>query len=94
VVSLAGSWCASPASSEFAHAWEKAMNAPRLMPRIQLPGPAKPEQSLKLLAETGATPKQMLWGLWWCHTLPALFKSVATVACAALATRLAGRLFG
>jgi hypothetical protein len=61
-----------------------------LRPRIQLPAPARPEESLRLLAASGATPTQMLWGLWWCHALPSLGKSLAAVACAVLAARLMG----
>ena len=62
------------------------MSTNRLL-RIQRPAPLKPAESLKLLAETGASPTQMLWGLVWCHTLPALFRSLAAFACAVLAAR-------
>jgi len=64
------------------------MSEQRLMPRIHLPVTRKPDESLKLLAGTGATPRQMLWGLWWCHTLPTLFKSIAAVGCAGFIARL------
>jgi hypothetical protein len=67
-------------------------NEPRLMSLFHLPVNRKPDDSLKLLAGTGATPRQMLWGLWWCHTLPSLFKSVAAVGCAGLVGRLVGAL--
>jgi hypothetical protein len=53
-------------------------------------GARKPDESLRLLAGSGASPRQMLWGLWWCHTLPTLFKSVAAVGCAGFAARLVG----
>lgn len=36
----------------------------------------------------------MLWGLWWCHTLPSLFKSLAAVGCAGLVARFLGALLG
>jgi hypothetical protein len=66
------------------------MSEHRLLPRIHLPVHRKPDESLKLLAGTGATPRQMLWGLWWCHTLPSLFKSLAAVGCAGFVARLVG----
>jgi hypothetical protein len=67
------------------------MAEPRLLPRVHLPV-RKPDESLKLLAGSGATPRQMLWGLWWCHTLPTLFKSLAAVGCAGLLARVIGGL--
>jgi len=66
----------------------------RLMPRIHLPVQRKPDESLKLLAGSGATPRQMLWGLWWCHTLPSLFKSMAAVGCAGFVARLTASVIG
>jgi ABC-type nitrate/sulfonate/bicarbonate transport system permease component len=70
------------------------MSEHRLLPRLQLPGQRKPDDSLKLLAGAGATPRQMLWGLWWCHTLPSLFKSLAAVGCAGFVARLVGAAIG
>jgi len=70
------------------------MSTTRIMPRLHWPAPPKPQDSLKLLAESGASPKQMLWGLFWCHTVPALFKSIATFACAVVAARMAGLALG
>lgn len=70
------------------------MSEHRLLPRVNLPVHRKPDESLKLLAGTGATPRQMLWGLWWCHTLPTLFKSMAAVGCAGLLARLIGGVLG
>jgi hypothetical protein len=70
------------------------MSENRLMPRIHLPVTRKPDESLKLLAGSGATPRQMLWGLWWCHTLPTLFKSVAAVGCAGFIARLVAGVIG
>jgi ABC-type nitrate/sulfonate/bicarbonate transport system permease component len=68
------------------------MSEPRLLPRVNLPVHRKPDESLKLLAGSGATPRQMLWGLWWCHTMPSLFKSLAAVGCAGLIARVIGSL--
>lgn len=65
------------------------MSRSRLLPRIHLQAAPPPDESLKLLAGAGASPKQMLWGLVWCHTLPALFRSIAAVGCALMAARLA-----
>ena len=66
------------------------MSEHHLLPQIHLPLRRKPDDSLKLLAGSGATPRQMLWGLWWCHTLPSLFKSLAAVGCASFIARLVG----
>lgn len=63
-------------------------SGPRLPPLIQLAAQRKREESLRLLANTGATPRQMLWGMWWCHTVPAICKSLAAVTCAGLAARM------
>jgi hypothetical protein len=70
------------------------MSTTRTLPRLQWPAPPKPQDSLRLLVESGASPTQMLWGLVWCHTLPALFKSLATFACAVMAARVAGLALG
>lgn len=70
------------------------MSEPRLLPRVNLPVHRKPDESLKLLAGSGATPRQMLWGLWWCHTMPSLFKSLAAVGVAGLFARLIGGVVG
>jgi hypothetical protein len=49
----------------------------------------RPAACLKQLAASGAAPKQMLWGMWWCVTLPSLFRTLATIALAAAALRQA-----
>ena len=68
------------------------MSEQGLMPRFHLRAAPKPDESLKLLAGTGATPRQMLWGMWWCHTLPSVCKSAAAVGVAGFLARLFGGL--
>jgi hypothetical protein len=64
----------------------------RPMARLRWRESSRPDESLKLLAGAGASPRQMLWGLWWCHTLPSLCKSAAAVGCAGFLARLLGGL--
>jgi hypothetical protein len=60
----------------------RAAARPALQPvlRLVLPAHARPEASLRELAANGATPRQMLWGIWWCHTVPALCRVLAAAA--------------
>jgi hypothetical protein len=64
----------------------------RLTPRALFAAQRKCDDGLRLLASSGATPRQMLWGLWWCHTLPTVCKSLAAVGCAGLLARLVAGL--
>ena len=66
---------------------------PRLSPLIQFATQKERDESLRLLAASGATPRQMLWGVWWCRTVPAICKSLAAVVCAGLVSRLVSLLF-
>jgi hypothetical protein len=67
---------------------------PKQMLGLRWPGRARPEASLRLLAARGATPRQMLWGMWWCHAVPALCKSAAALVSATYALRVARLLMG
>jgi hypothetical protein len=64
----------------------------RLTPRILFGTPRRCDDGLRLLASSGANPRQMLWGLWWCHTLPSICKSLAAVGCAGMLGRLLSEL--
>jgi hypothetical protein len=67
-------------------------SAPRLPARLHRLAARRSTDGLRLLASTGATPRQMLWGLWWSHTLPSVCKSAAAVSCIGLLARLVATL--